>query len=234
MSGKPRIYTAPSAFPNPQRLRLFMLEKDITDQYEEVILDMAPGGEQRGWQHAKRNPFGEAPTLELGPDEYLSETPAIIRYMDLAHDGSRRVTGESTLEQARDVMWDQRVFIHVLYPIVTMFHVLHTGLGFKLEPTYNPAWGETSRKKALAHAGLVDNQLADGREWLLGGEQPTLADITLCTAVAFSKFGPNETPLDERFEHIDAHWQRWKQRDSFVQAYGDGGSGLDELAHLAG
>ena len=34
MSDKPKIYTAPSAFPNPQRLRLFMHEKGIAEAYE--------------------------------------------------------------------------------------------------------------------------------------------------------------------------------------------------------
>lgn len=231
MSNKPRIHTAPSAFPNPQRLRLFMHEKGIADQFEERQLDMAPAGEQRGWQHYKRNPFGEAPVLELADGTGLSETAAIVHYLDLEYPG-RRVTGDGALDQARDTMWENRAFIHVLYPIVTMFHVLHTGLGFKLEPTHNPAWGESCRKKAIASAGIFDQHLADGRDWLLGGDAPTFADITLCTAIAFSKFGPNETPLDERFEHIDAIWQRWQRRDAFKAAYGDGGSGLNELAYL--
>jgi len=232
MSERLKIHTAPSAFPNPQRVRLFMHEKGVADQFDEQLLDMAPGGEQRSWQHYARNPFGEAPTLEWADGSTLSETPAIVHYIDQSYDG-RKVTGDDALTQARDMMWDQRCYLHVLLPIVTMFHVQHTGLGFKLEPTHNPAWGESSRKKAIAHAGIVDTHLADGREWLLGGDEPSLADITLCTAVAFGKFGPNETPLDERFEYIAAHWARWKQRDAFKQAYGDGGSGLDELSHLS-
>ncbi|MFC6746453.1 hypothetical protein ACFQFG_18420 [Methylobacterium persicinum] len=43
MSTKARLYTSPSAFPNPQRLRLFLHEKGIADAFEEVIYDMAPG-----------------------------------------------------------------------------------------------------------------------------------------------------------------------------------------------
>lgn len=31
--------------------------------------------------------------------------------------------------------------MHILYRIVTAFHVLHTGLGFKLELTKKEAWG---------------------------------------------------------------------------------------------
>lgn len=72
----------------------------------------------------------------------------------------------------------------------------------------------------------------DDRPWILGGEEPTFADITLCTAIAFSKFPVNGTPLDERFEYPDGLWTRWQARPSFQSAYADGGSGLDELAHL--
>jgi glutathione S-transferase len=233
MPDKLRLYTSPSAFPNPQRLRLFMHEKGIGDRIEEVIYDMTPGGDQRKWPHLKMNPWGETPALTLPEGGHLAETPAIVRYLDGSFPG-RKVTGETALEQAQDMMWDHRVWVHVLYRIVTMFHVQHQGLGPKLELTHNPQWGEHCRKEALAHAALVDRHLADGREWLLGGQQPTFADITLCTAIAFSKFPVNATPLDERFEQLDRFWNRWKGRESFRRAYSDGGSGLAELDGLKG
>ena len=89
--------------------------------------------------------------------------------------------------------------------------------------------GAAARPIRLAHAALVDRHLADGREWLLGGEQPTFSDITMATAIAFSKFPVNATPLDERFEHIDAFWQRWQRRPAFLAAYADRNSGVPEL-----
>ncbi|MCP1549729.1 MULTISPECIES: glutathione S-transferase family protein [Methylorubrum] len=225
-----RVYTSPSAFPNPQRLRLFCHEKGIADRFEEVIYDMTPGGEQRGWCHLKRNPWGETPTLELPDGSYLAETAGIVRFLD-GHFPGRRIMGESALEQGQDQMWDDRIWVQILYRLTTAFHVLHEGLGHKLELTRNPQWGEHCRKEAIAHAGLVDRHLADGRDWLLGGPEPTFADITLCTAIAFSKFGPVATPLDERFEGLDRFWQRWKQRPAFRAAYRDGG-GIEELAGL--
>ena len=225
-----RLFTSPSAFPNPQRLRLLIHEKGVAGHVEEVVYDMAPGGEQRGWRGLKRNPWGETPTLELADGSFLSETAAIGRYLDQSLPG-RRIMGETPLEQAQDAMWDARIWVQVLYRITTMFHVGHQGLGPKLELTENRAWGEHCRKEALAHAALVDRHLADGRDWLLGGERPTFADMTLCTAVAFSKFGPNHTPLDERFEHIDRFWKNWQAQESFRAAYADGG-GIEELAHL--
>lgn len=231
MSGKLRLYTAPSAFPNPQRLRLFVYEKGIQNSIEEIVYDMAPGGDQRKWPHLKMNPWGETPTLALADGSYLSESTGIARYLDNAFPG-RKVMGETALELGQDDMWDSRIYTHILYRIVTMFHVMHQGLGLKIELTSNPKWGEHCRKEALAHAGLVNQQLADGRDWLLGGKEPTFADITLCTAIAFSKFPSNQTPLDERFEHLDYFWRRWQNRPSFKASYADGNSGLVELDHL--
>lgn len=231
MTDKLRLFTSPSAFPNPQRLRLFMHEKGIADQFSEQIYDMTPGGEQRQWPHLKMNPWGETPTLALADGSFISETAAIARYLDQACPG-RKIMGENALDQGLDNMWDNRIWVHILYNIVTAFHVLHQGLGPKLELTTNHAWGEHCRKQALAHAVLVNQHLADGRQWLLGGDEPTFSDITLATAIAFSKFPVNATPLDERFEYLEAFWKRWQLRPSFQAAYADGNSGLPELNHL--
>jgi len=228
MTDRLKLFTSPSAFPNPQRLRIFVHEKGIADRFDETIYDMSPVGEQRGWKHLKMNPCGETPTLVLADGTPLSETSAIARYLDDTFDG-RKIMGETALERGLDQMWDNRVWVHILHPIVTAFHVLHQGLGPKLELTNNPAWGEHSRKEALAHAALVDHHLSDGRPWLLGGDQPTFSDITLATAIAFSKFPVNAIPLDERFEHIDKFWQRWMNRSNFLAAYADRNSGVAEL-----
>ena len=37
MSSKLQLFTSPSAFPNPQRLRLFMYEKGIAELFEETV-----------------------------------------------------------------------------------------------------------------------------------------------------------------------------------------------------
>jgi glutathione S-transferase len=85
MTAKLRLFTSPSAFPNPQRLRLFMHEKGIADQFKEHIYDMTPGGEQRQWPHLKMNPWGETPTLQLEDGSVLAETDAIVRYLDQSY-----------------------------------------------------------------------------------------------------------------------------------------------------
>ena len=125
------LHTSPSVFPNPQRVRLMMHEKGIADAVEERILKMAPVGEQRGWRHLKRNPWGETPTLELPDGGYLAESTAIARYLDASFPG-RKIMGETPAEVGQDTMWDARIWVQILYRITTMFHVLHQGLGLKL------------------------------------------------------------------------------------------------------
>lgn len=137
---KLRLFTSPSAFPNPQRLRLFMHEKVIADHFDDQVYGMSPIGEQRQWRHLKINPWGETPTLELADGSYLAETAAIVRYLDQSYP-VRKIMGETPLQQGLDSMWDNRIWVHILYRIVTMFHVLHQGLGPKLELTSNHAWG---------------------------------------------------------------------------------------------
>jgi len=48
---KLRLFTSPSAFPNPQRLRIFLHEKGIADRFDEQVYNMSPMGEQRQWKH---------------------------------------------------------------------------------------------------------------------------------------------------------------------------------------
>ena len=230
MTTQLNLFTSPSAFPNPQRLRLFQFEKGINAHINEVVYDMAPGGDQRKWPHLKMNPWGETPTIMLADGSFMTESVAIAMYLDSEFEG-RKLFGNTPKEQGLISMWDSRIWVQILYRITTDFHVRLQGLGPKIELTHNPQWGEHCRKEALSHASLVNNHLSDGREWLIGGDAPTFADITLCTAIAFSKFGPVQTPLDERFEHLHHFWQRWMTRDSFKLAYADG-AGLAELAHL--
>ena len=58
---------------------------------------MSPVGEQRQWKQRKMNPWGETPTLELADGSCISETAAVVRYLDQAFAG-RRIMGETAEE----------------------------------------------------------------------------------------------------------------------------------------
>jgi len=102
-ANKLSLFTSPSAFPNPQRLRLFMHEKGIANKFVETVYDMTPVGEQRGWRHLKMNPWGETPTLQFADGTTLSETAAIARYLDQTYPG-RKIMRNDALEQGLDNM----------------------------------------------------------------------------------------------------------------------------------
>ena len=134
------VFTSPSAFPNPQRLRLFQYEKGINAHIKEVIYDMAPGGDQRKWPHLKMNPWGETPTMQLADGSFMSESVAIAQYLDSEFEG-RKLFGNTPKEQGLVSMWDSRIWVQILYRITTDFHVRLQGLGAKIELTHNPQWG---------------------------------------------------------------------------------------------
>ncbi len=105
-----------------------------------------------------------------------------MRYLDAHHEG-RRITGETPLDQGLDAMWDNRVWVQISIASPP-FTRLAPGSRAEARADEQPQWGEHCRKEALSHAALVDRHLSEGREWLLGGEHPTFADVTLCTAIA--------------------------------------------------
>ena len=209
MAEKLRVYTSTPTFTNPQLLQIFALEKGIEDDVEEVVYDTSPGGNRRKWPHLKVNPWDETPTLEVADRTYLAETAAILHCLAPAYPG-RKVTGEMPLEQGRDATWDARIRVDILYRIVTIFHAMHEGLGFETDLTHDQQWGEYCRMECALPRRTVGHHLSDGRDWSLGGDEPTFPDVTLCAAIAFSKFPVNNTTLDERFEYLDYYRDRWK------------------------
>jgi len=230
-SKKLTIYTFISGFPNPARLKLFLHEKGIADLFNEQIVDVI-GGDHRSWRFGKKNPSGEVPCLELADGRCLSEVAAIVPYLDAIHAGTRKVTGTDPLQTAFDSQWEARVRTNILTPLLTFLHVGKTALG-EWETTHNEPWAEHCRKTALAGGAQINDLLSDGRSWLLAGDEPTFADITLCTAISLSNGGA-QTSLTHRYEHIDQYYQRWSKRDSFKRAYGDGKSGIKELDQASG
>ncbi|CAD6580666.1 MAG: hypothetical protein CYPHOPRED_001330 [Cyphobasidiales sp. Tagirdzhanova-0007] len=172
---------------------------------------------------------GETPVLVFADGTAISEAPAICRYFENAEPG-RKILGITPLEQALDDQWTQRIWVHLIYRLTVAFHVLLNGLGV-LELTTNHAWGEHCRKEALATAAILDKHLSDGRQWMIGGAEPTYSDINLCTAISLSKAKSISLDLTHRFEFLDKFWKRWQERESFKMAYADG-AGLTELDYL--
>ena len=77
------LYVFPVA-PNPTRVRLYLAEKKIAGariDLEEVNVDLR-AGQQRSPEHLARNPFGRLPVLELADGTHLTESLAVIQYLE--------------------------------------------------------------------------------------------------------------------------------------------------------
>ena len=83
--------------PNPRKVRIYIAEKGFPIDYEEV--DLAKG-ENRTPEFLAKNPMGSLPVLELDDGNYLTESLAIIEYLEELHPDPPMI-GTTPLERAR-------------------------------------------------------------------------------------------------------------------------------------
>lgn len=95
--------------PNPRRVRMYMLEKNV--QVPSVEFDII-GGENRGEAYKKKNPAGQLPALELDDGFVLAETVSICRYLEELHPNPPLI-GTTAKERAETDMWIRRVELDV-------------------------------------------------------------------------------------------------------------------------
>ncbi len=200
-----RLYCFPVA-PNPTRVRLYLAEKAAggarIDVSEELV--NLPQGEQRSAEHLARNPLGKLPVLELEDGTHLTESLAIIEYLEDLYPEPPMI-GRNPEERARVRELERIVETGVLVAVAQIVHATNSPLGL-------PAAPEVANRfrmflgPALA---LLDQRLADGRPFL-AGERPTIADCTLAAALQFARFGKVE--IDPGYANL-ARWdQGYRER----------------------
>ncbi len=195
-----KLYVFPVA-PNPTRLRLFLAEKALGGtriEVEEVMVNL-PAGEQKTPEHLSRNPLGKLPVLELDDGSFLTESLAIIEYLEELHPEPPLI-GRDPLERARVRELERVAEMSVLRPVAQIVHATHSPLGLPAVPEM----AEAIRKELPAAWRLLDDRLADGRPFL-AGERPTIADCTLAAGLQFGRLRGIE--MDPECKHL-ARWDR--------------------------
>jgi glutathione S-transferase len=201
-----KLYVFPVA-PNPTRVRLYLAEKAAAGTkiaVDEVTVSL-PKGEQRLPEHLARNPLGKLPVLELEDGSFLTESLAIIEYLEECHPEPPMI-GADPRERARVRELERLAEVGVLWPVAYIVHTTNSPLGLPPSPEM------ASRFRALLPDGLgvLDSRLADRRPFV-AGERPTIADCTLQAAFQFARFGKVE--IDPAFEHL-ARWDHaYRTRD---------------------
>ena len=179
-----KLYVFPIA-PNPTRVRLYLAEKRAAGgapAVEEVQVNLR-SGEQRAGEHLARNPAGKVPVLELADGSFLTESLAIIEYLEERWPEPPLI-GRTPEERARVRELERIAELSVLGPISRAVHATRSPLGLP------PAPEVAAHALAALPDGLtrLDAVLADGRSFL-AGERPTVADCTLAAALQFARFG---------------------------------------------
>lgn len=179
-----KLYAFPVA-PNPTRVRLYLAEKRAGGariDLEEVSVNLREG-QQRTPEHLARNPFGKLPVLELADGTHLTESLAIIEYLEDLHPDPPMI-GADPLTRARVRELERIAEIGVMHPVARILHATRSPLGLPPNPEV-AAFFRAVLPEALA---VLDQRLSDGRAFVAGA-RPTIADCTLAAAFQFARFG---------------------------------------------
>lgn len=202
-----KLYSFPIA-PNPTRVRLYLAEKAAAGYpipLEEVPVNLVLG-EQRKPEHRARNPLGTLPVLELDDGSFLTESLAIIEYLEELHPAPP-LLGREALERARVRELERIAELGVLWPVAYVVHATRSPLGMPAVPEVAALF----RERLRAPLRVLGAVLADGRPFLAGGGA-TLADCTLAAALQFARFGEVDLALSAEHPHLGAWDARYRER----------------------
>jgi glutathione S-transferase len=173
--------------PNPRRVRIFLDEKGITIDYEQLDITEA---QHKAAGFTKLNPMQRVPILVLDDGTVITETMAICRYFEeLQPDPPLMGTGP--LGKAIVEMWQRRMEFNLFFPITQHFRHLHPAMK-EMEKPQVAEWGQANKPRVLDMLAFLEGELAD-RPYISGNDF-SVADITAMVAVNFMKPAKIERP----------------------------------------
>jgi glutathione S-transferase len=196
-----KLYTFPVA-PNPTKVAVYLAEKGIALERELVSL---LEGAQRRPKHLARNALGKLPVLELDDGSFLTESLAIIEYLEELHP-EPSMLGATPLERAQTRELERICDLGVLLPIARFIHATNSPLGLPQRPEV----AEEAWESLLQNLAVLDVRIGEGP--FVAGERPTIADCTLWAGFGFARFRGVEPP--EGFPSVDAWRERFARRPS--------------------
>jgi glutathione S-transferase len=189
-----KLYYFPIA-PNPTKVRTYMAEKGIELETRNVNLVES---EQRTPEFLAKNPLGKLPVLELDDGSFVSESLAIIEYLEELHPAPPMI-GETPEERAHARAVERLADTGVLLPISQIVHATRSPIG--LPPSAELA--DAGRARLAPGLRILDDKL--GKTPFLAGDRVTIADCTFWAALGFGDFGGVQ--IDPTLENIS----RWRE-----------------------
>jgi glutathione S-transferase len=195
-----------SVGPNPRMVRIFMAEKGIEMEMQDVDLR---GGENRQPDYMKINVSGQLPALVTDSGDIIAEVTAICEYLDEVGGGDSLI-GSTPEERAETRMWTRRIDLQICEPMGAGFRF---GPGLKMFQSRIDCVPEAAEGMARIAAGRIAwlNEQMEGKQWVCG-DRFTMADVLL---FAFLEFGGMiGQPTAESNANVLAWMERMKARPS--------------------
>jgi glutathione S-transferase len=186
-----KLYVSPRA-PNPRRVLMFLVEKNING-LELINIDLN-AQEHKQAAYLAKSPLARVPALELDDGRVLTKTRAICTYMEGLHP-EPNLMGRTAEERAFIEMADRRMEWYLMLPLGNAIRHTHPGLAPLEQPQF-PEFGQSQLVKAKETAVWLDTELQ--RQAWVAGDRFTIADITAFCTVEFGKlmrFKPAEEGL---------------------------------------
>ena len=151
------------------KVRFFLEHADIAHDYE--VVDIFAPRTERQAEFRDNAPFGEVPLL-LDEGRALAQSNAILLHLGT---GAGRWGAEDapTLARCREWLFWEANRIGLCLPQLRVFHRFDD---HGIEDGAR-AWLE----RRYAHdVGVLEQAFGDDRTWILGGDEPSIADFSLC------------------------------------------------------
>ncbi len=173
--------------PNPRRVRVFLAEKGIDIDFEEInLMELEHKEESFG----DINPRRRVPVLVLDDGTVICESVAICRYFEEIQP-EPVLMGRDAVTKAQIDMWQRWVEIDLFWPLSQAFRHTNERMVVLENPQF-PDWGAANRPRVLEFLGFLDGVLAD--KPFIAGEDYSIADITGLIAVDFLGAAELERP----------------------------------------
>jgi len=196
-----KLYYYPIA-PNPVKVLVYIGEKGLAIHKEIVDLGIQAQHER---EHLSRNPLGTLPVLELDTGTHITESTAIVEYLEETHP-SPPMLGNNAEERALIRSMERVIEYRILLPIVRIIHATNSPIGIPA----NPAIAESEYLKLPEGLSYID-KLIGSNEFVMG-DSPTVADCTLYAAMNFANFGKLE--IGTHHGNIHNWFKHFMLRDS--------------------
>ena len=190
--------------PNPKKLRVYLAEKGLRIPFEPVNIMT---GDNRKPDFLKKNPMGGLPVLELDDGGCLSESLAIIEYLEELNPTPPMI-GTTPGARARVRELERIADIGVLGGVGQYFQNTHPFMAQRVKQS--PEAAENAKTRLAGSLKVLD--AAIGAKPFVAGERSTIADCTLFAALEFAEF--SQAPVDPACKNVARWYAAFKERPS--------------------